>query len=248
MAATNKYGLRRTVPEGVKRQVRQNCGFGCVCCGRSIVDYEHVDPDFAKARSHEAAKIALLCPLCHARVTRGLLSKEAVKAAMKAPHCKAHGFSFGELDPAKTHPFVVFAGTTLTNCPVPVQVCGVPLLKIELPECVGGPYRLSASLSDGQGRPTVSIRRNEWRTSSDAWDVEQTGSRITVRSGPRDIALCVDFVPAAGIVIERVDMFVAGYRFVGNTDTLQVTTPSGGVSTFISCLTDNCAVGMSLGG
>ncbi len=49
----NKHGLSRTIPEDVKRQVRQACGFGCVCCGFAIVTYEHIEPEFHNAESHD---------------------------------------------------------------------------------------------------------------------------------------------------------------------------------------------------
>lgn len=51
--AMNKHGLSRTIPEPVKREVRQACGFGCVFCGHALVEYEHVDPLFADARLHD---------------------------------------------------------------------------------------------------------------------------------------------------------------------------------------------------
>ena len=75
MGKKNKYDLNRDIPNLVKRQVRQSCGFGCVICGASIIDYEHVDPIFAEAKEHDPEKITLLCPQHHAKVTRGFLSK-----------------------------------------------------------------------------------------------------------------------------------------------------------------------------
>ena len=57
----NQYGLTRTIPEDIKRQVRQACGFGCVCCGLAIATYEHIDPEFHFAESHDPDKMAYLC-------------------------------------------------------------------------------------------------------------------------------------------------------------------------------------------
>jgi 5-methylcytosine-specific restriction endonuclease McrA len=67
----NKHGLNRAIPSGIKREVRQRCGFGCVVCGLGIVQYEHVEPEFSDAVKHEADKIVLLCPQCHSKVTTG---------------------------------------------------------------------------------------------------------------------------------------------------------------------------------
>ena len=243
----NQYGLDRTIPDSVRREVRQRCGFGCVVCGGSIVDYEHVDPPFAQARRHDPAAIALLCPTCHGRVTRNFMSKSRVRAAMANPKCKQQGFSFGEFDPAHTHPFVVFAGMTLINCAIPVQVQGIPVFQIEEPEAEGAPYRLSATFYDQRGVPSLLIRRNDWRASAAPWDVEVAGGRITIRSAPGAISLRLAFAPAAGIVIEVLDMFVAGWRLVGNKDTLAITQPGGGTGYFTNCLASNCHVGLALG-
>lgn len=247
MADTNIYGLRREIPEPVKRLVRQRCGFGCVICGSSIVDYEHVEPVFARARRHEARGIALLCPMCHAKVTRNFLSKARVRAAMDNPKCRQQGFSFGELDAANTHPYVVFAGMTLTKCDIPVQVRGFPLFQVEAPEQAGAPYRLSASFFNQEGVPSLLIRRNEWRASSAEWDVEVSGGRVTIRSAPRAISLCIAFVPTEGIIIERLDMHVAGFHFLGDKDELSISMPGGGKGVFTRCIADNCHVGLSLG-
>jgi hypothetical protein len=243
----NQYGLSRDIPEDVKREIRQRCGFGCVVCASSIIDYEHVEPTFAHARRHDPAKMALLCPMCHARVTRNQLSKSRIQKAMAAPKCREQGFSFSEFDAANTHPFVTFAGCHLMNCPVPIQVHGMPLFKIEQPEIAGGPYRLSASFYDKRGVPSLMIRQNEWRASSDFWDVEVVGGRVTVRQGPRDISLQILFVPAMGIVVERVNMYVAGYHFVGDSKDLVVHSPGGGSSRLTGFVIDQCAVGMSFG-
>jgi hypothetical protein len=123
----NKFGLSRDIPDPLKREARQACGFGCVICGASIVEYEHFDPDFAEAREHNPARIALLCPSCHANVTRKFWPKEKVKTARLAPRCKQTNFSWGAFDFGQRHPTIRFAGTLLRNCQIPVAAGGVPL-------------------------------------------------------------------------------------------------------------------------
>jgi 5-methylcytosine-specific restriction endonuclease McrA len=44
-------GRRPKIPEGVKREVRQRCGFGCVICGLPIYEYDHLVP-YAQVLSH----------------------------------------------------------------------------------------------------------------------------------------------------------------------------------------------------
>jgi len=63
MARTNKHGLPRHIPPEIKRAIRQACGFGCVTCGSAIGQYEHIDPEFAEATSHDPEKMAYLNPI-----------------------------------------------------------------------------------------------------------------------------------------------------------------------------------------
>ena len=78
---TNQHGLKRQIPPDVAFQVRSECGFGCVVCGNAVYEYEHIDPPFAEAKQHEAARIALVCGGCHSPKTRGFTSADLIKAA-----------------------------------------------------------------------------------------------------------------------------------------------------------------------
>src|SRR4030081_1882421 len=137
----NRHGLTRDIPEPVMRKVRQASGFGCVICGASIIEYEHVDPEFVDAREHNATEITLLCPQCHSKVTTGIWSKDKVKAAMAAPRCKRCGFTSEAFDLGKTHPVIVFAGMTLKKCDIPIEVRGLPLFQIKTGEVEHAPFR-----------------------------------------------------------------------------------------------------------
>ena len=242
----NQFGLPRAIPEDVKRQVRQTCGYGCVICGTAIVEYEHVRPEFAKAKAHDPKGIALLCPTCHAKKTRNFLSARRVLEAMDKPAAKASGFAFSELEIHSSHPYVIFGGMTLKNCATPVLVRNMPLIRVEDAEEDRGPYQLSASFFDDKGIPSLFIRRNEWRVAANSWDVEAVGGRITVRTGPGDIALQLLLDPGQGVVVERLKMHCGGYLFDATHAHLDVISPGGGRMSFTGCLADNCNVGLAL--
>lgn len=80
---TNIHGLARDIPENVRRQVRQECGFGCVICGLAIIQYHHIDPEFVDAEIHDPKKIVLLCGSCHQRAkdfwSKDLILKRSAK-------------------------------------------------------------------------------------------------------------------------------------------------------------------------
>lgn len=154
----NKHGLDRYIPEPTKREIRRGCGFDCVVCGDSLIHYEHLDPEFKDAKTHDPQAMALLCGGCHDKVTRGSWSKDKVAAARKSPHCLTNGFSRGDFDFGSQHPYVVLGGVHLHACPTPIEFRGQPLISIEPAEEPGGPFRLSATFFDPDENPSLEIR------------------------------------------------------------------------------------------
>ncbi len=243
----NQYGLSRAIPEDIKRQVRQRCGHGCVVCGSALIDYEHIHPEFSKARKHDPDGITLLCPGCHAKRTRNYLSRGRILRAMEDPAAKRSGFAFSELEASTTHPYIVFAGMVLRDCQTPVEIGGLPLLRIEDSEEPGTPFRVSASFYDAAGNPSLFIRQNEWQVFSAAWDAEAIGGSVTVRTAPGEIALRLRFDPGQGVIVERIHMLCRGYLVEGGKDHFEVTPPGGGRWSFTGGLCDGARVGLALG-
>lgn len=238
----NKYGLSRTIPPHIKREVRKRCGFGCIVCGCGLIQYEHVEPEFHEAKFHDPEAIVTLCPTCHASVTSKFWSKERVKRHALDPACLKDGFLKHVFDfYTDGHPSVQFGGALLKNCPTPIEVFGTPLLTIRPPECKGGPFLLSGTFCDKAGNPTLKIVDNEWIAFSDSWDVQVSAGGITVRNGPGDIVLKLTVLPPHTLVVERLKM---KYGFVDidiTADKLMVNT-----NAIIGCTMDGGAVGISL--
>lgn len=242
----NRHGLTRDIPEPIKRQVRRMCGFGCVVCGASIIEYEHVDPEFSDAREHSAANITLLCPQCHSKVTTGMWSKDKIKAAMAAPRCRQVGFASEAFDLGKTHPAIVFGGLTLENCEIPIQVRQLPLFHVNAGEEQHAPFRLTANFCDSVGMPSLVIQDNQWFALARNWDVEIIGAAITIRDAPGHISLRLIADPPHGLVIDKLDMLIYGIRFLGSPDTLKVRFPGGSTLDYTSVMVDNCRIGLHL--
>jgi len=198
----NRFGLSRDIPAETARIIRQECGFGCVICGKIFWDYEHIEPEFKDAREHDPARIALLCRYCHGRVPH-FLSKEAVWEARRNPHCKSTGFSFGPLDVGRGELRFSLGGLMFFNPGSILRIHGQELLCVEEPEQDHGPLRISAAFYDHVGKVTARVDRNRLLMSQDAWDVDIEGSRVTVRHGPGDIVLRLIFFPRQGIRIDR---------------------------------------------
>jgi hypothetical protein len=106
----NKYRLDRYIPSNIRRQIRQNSGFGCVICGCAICEYEHVNPPFSSAREHDPDKMTFLCSNCHDKVTRKIWSKDKVVKAMKNPYSLINKQSRFKLDLTGSNSWINFGG------------------------------------------------------------------------------------------------------------------------------------------
>lgn len=235
MASINKFGLSRSIPEAVKLEVRQRCGFGCVICASPIVEYEHVSPTFAEATEHSSDAIALLCPTCHAKVTKRIYSKEKVTKAMQFPAALNHGKVVDILDFSDKHPIIVFGGTTFENCRVPIMFKGNPLLVIEKERDA---FLISGRFYDSAGVVNLELIKNEWICSARHWDVQVVGPRIIIvekKKGPR---LILKVEAPEKLIVEKLDMLVNGTRIVGDESKLRV-----GPNVFHNCGASNCEFG-----
>jgi hypothetical protein len=77
MSKVNKYGLTRSIPESVKRQVRINSKFACIVpdCRESIYEYEHLIPEYKDAKEHNSDNICLTCAK-HNPTKKGVIGNE----------------------------------------------------------------------------------------------------------------------------------------------------------------------------
>lgn len=221
----NKHGLSRDIPEDVKRQVRQKCGFGCVICGVGIFQYEHVDPLYEDAIKHDPSCITLLCPSCHAAVTSKFWSKKKVKDAMLDPACLKKGFAGYGFDFDGVSPVVTIGGVSVENTKVVLSVFNKDILRVDSPDVDGGSYRLSGLFFDDEGKRSLVIDKNEWIAFSDNWDVEVGGGKIIIRNRPGNIVLRIKVDPPKGFLIDRMKMAIGPFCFNAHNDELSVVGP-----------------------
>lgn len=241
----NQYGLTRHIDADVKREIRQRCKFGCAICGLGIYEYEHVDPEFHEAKAHVAKNMTLLCPSCHAKVTRRIWSKSKVKRASENPYCVKQGYSNESFDLGNEPPFFTLGGVTFKEVTVPIMVKGTPLFKVAPPENPGEPFRFSGFFTDLNGEVSLEIIENEWRASTDNWDVEIVGNTITIREKLNKIHLRMTAHPPDGLTVSKLDMSYEGMSFKGDAEKLTVTFKNGSTFDFINGRIEEGAVGLS---
>jgi len=228
MPQENKHGLSRTIPETVKRKIRKNSGFGCVLCGCAICEYEHVDPEWHEALTHNPNKMTLLCGSCHSKKTRGIYSADLIKEAMRNPVCKTKGFSFDYLDFGRQKPIVQLGKTTFDNPLSLISINGVSYFSIipPDPQFRGEPYKISALFSDNDENSIIGIKDNIWYGNAKNWDVETKGRQIIVRKKKGEISLKIENIPGDRFIIHKLDMNINGYLIHSDNSGMKIKTTS----------------------
>jgi hypothetical protein len=201
----NKNGLARDIPENVKRSVRKRCGFGCVVCGNPFIQYDHFNPEFAEAVSHDPEGITLLCGSCHDKKSKGILSTETVAKANNDPYPIRKGLAWGNLDMGTQHPVVTIGGNF-------IQDYNEPLISIKPPENKGEIFRFNVHLKDNEGGDTLIVKDNEV-VFQDGWDVIWRGPEISIKANKGLFALVMRLTPPREIHFDKVEMLHKDYQY-----------------------------------
>lgn len=163
MGEVNANGLSRYIPASVRRKIRKASGFGCVVCGAAICQYDHVSPEFSEATSHNPSRMTLLCGYCHDKKTRGILSVEFIKEAMKDPKSLQKGFISDFFDFGTVIPSVSLGKQKFVNTSYLIQIDGHHLLYITQKSENGATGNfLNARFHDSQNREIFRIEENVW--------------------------------------------------------------------------------------
>jgi hypothetical protein len=227
----------RNIPLGMKREVRQRCGFGCVICGLPLYEYEHME-GWANVMRHIAHEITLLCDSHHKERTNGLLPLEKVRESNLNPYNLRSGISSSYLlHYSGDSPSVGIAGNTFKSALLeaagsfsPVIMDGTSPLSFRLED---GHVLFSFNANNGLGIPVIKIVDNELQyVVGSAWDFQFQGRILTVRNGPGDIFLELEFAVPSRLNIKRGGFFWNGVRI--NIDGNSMLVGSTGLS-FTDC-------------
>lgn len=213
---------RPPIPESIKRQVRQRCGFGCVVCGCPIYEYEHM-VEYSRTQTHEAENLTLLCDHHHRLKTAKLLPLDVVEEANRRPHNRNSPNSSPQLLYYSGQKMQLSVGGNIFSYPsleenqafFPFVVDGLPVVSFANRE---GTIALNAQFHNRVGEICFEIRKNELTYNTEQWDVEWVGTTLTIRGGARDILLEVDFSPPNAISINRADLRYNGVELKIDTD------------------------------
>jgi hypothetical protein len=207
---------RPDIPEPMKREIRQRCGFGCVICGNPLYQYHHMN-EWRLAQEHKANDITLLCNMHHAEVTNGLLSPMDVENANKRPinivnrQSTPYLLHFTGGDNIKA---IVGDTTFQTNWKTEHLFSAI---LVDMVTLVGfylenDEMLVELHLFDEENYPVLDIHNNELVYNVTNWDVEFVGKTLTVRQATRDIILEIEFCVPDTIIVHRGRLYRNGVR------------------------------------
>ncbi|PKA10613.1 hypothetical protein CH372_18490 [Leptospira meyeri] len=237
----NKNGLSRTIHPTIKEKIRKKSGFACVVCGNALYQYEHVDPEFSEAISHDPNKMTLLCGTCHDKVTRKIWSKDFIKSKMEKPYSYEFGHVFGDFD-FHRNLIVELGDTKFLNCKNLLTINNEVIISIT--ENNSGekypPFYLNAKFYDKTGQDLLEIENNEWKAFSKSWDIiHERKDKITfleIKGSENEIYLKLIFNPPSGIKISNLEMIYKNQKISIDKNILKII----GETTTRELILENC--------
>lgn len=182
--------LTREPPAPVKRQLRQEAGFGCCICGHPIYQYHHIRP-FGLGHHHDLDDMMLLCPNHHHEATVGALEEPEQRHWKLHPFNIARGFAEGQLKIGTRLVVVEAGGNLFVGEGFKTVVDGEALLQLGADD--DGRLQVSLDLYDRDDACLLSITQNEWTTGEPlAWDLEFGSRWLRLRRKRSDVALFID--------------------------------------------------------
>lgn len=176
--------VSRDIPEPIKRQVRQECYFGCVICGCPVFEYDHI-VRFSKVKEHTASNLAPLCKQHHDAKTTGKMSVERVIEARKNPfNATRQTTGSYSLVPNRTFDLAVgsnTAGTSFGPGSSVYRVLWVNGYDMLALHCEDGWISVSFTVTDESGNSLLQVICGEVTVSRSVWDYSYEGTRLKIR-------------------------------------------------------------------
>ncbi len=183
---------RPAVPSDVKRQLRQEAGFGCCVCGNPIFEYHHIIP-YATEAHFRPQDMMILCPNHHeAAREKGALDEIEQRSNKKIPFNILNECASGQLIVKQTDTLVDLGGHTFHAGEGDLlRINGESTISVRLSD--RGTLLLSLVLRDASDKVVVEIKDNEWLSGDEMpWDIRFEHRKLTINSAPYQISLDVD--------------------------------------------------------
>ena len=219
--------VRNTIPEPIKRKVRQRCGFGCVICGHPIYEIDHI-VEWSVVKEHRTDNLTLLCSNHHMEKTKGLLPIEAVIKADSNPFNIKMGQSSPYSLKLTGNKVTFFMGDTKfisegkegeTLHFTPILLGRMPIFNFKIEN---GNFYFSSIVFDELNRIVLIINQNELIMNVNNWDIENKGNKFIIRESKGKIILNMRFLVPDTIYIDSAILNYNGQKIVVKNNIINI--------------------------
>ena len=241
---------RTSIPEAIKRTVRQECGFGCVLCGCPIYDYDHIE-EYSRVQKHETDNLALLCTECHRQKTNKRLPVSRVQDARKEPFNLKHGkttcnniIAFERFIKTAKIKFGTNYCTYDFSYGTFLSALCIDNNHLVQFKSIDGEFFINIKAYDTNNKEVLSIMNNVMCHSTDIFDVKYEGTILTVKEAKQRTILSVNFDTSGTIEILKMDMKYNNHSVYINKDDLLLNNKN---YMFSRCTFENCPIAIAIG-
>lgn len=168
---------KRKIPSPIKRQLRQEAGFGCCKCGSPILEFHHMVP-WSKVKRHNLQDMMALCPTCHYSIDS--YSQENQRKFKKKPFNLINPNPSGFLVVSQDICAISTGSITLLGDGPIVTSNKTVYLSAFLNE--DNIFEISLKLFNKYKKLLLEIDRNEWiKGNIELWDIEFTSASKILR-------------------------------------------------------------------
>jgi hypothetical protein len=253
--------VNRTPPAAVRRQLREEVGFGCPVegCGSPYLTWHHFDPAWSEQEHHEPEGMIALCREHHGQADAGAFTNDQLRA-LKAEGDRRGAQIKGRFNWMRQDVLAVVGGNFYLETPIIVQLRDQPVVWWKRDS--DGFLLLNVGMLTASGEPRAAIMDNDWITEGTEADIECPPSgrllKISYPNGDllrvefRNIESALDFEarystqpafdPTFPLTAVEIQMEVADTEISFNARQTQI-----GGGTMINCWSKECQVGIQLG-
>jgi hypothetical protein len=182
--------INRDIPEPIRRQLRQEAGFGCCACGYPFIEYHHIIP-FSQLPEHHPENMIALCPIHHHQGDIEAIDEVHQRNWKREPYNIIRGFVYGQLLVKDKILAIEIATNFFVGAGFKFLVNDEPLLQIRANQ--DGRLLISLDLYDEDNNQLLSVIDNEWIMGDPLpWDFEFSENFLRLRLKERDIRIVLD--------------------------------------------------------
>lgn len=186
---------RPNPPDPIKRQLRQEAGFGCCKCGLPILQYHHII-EWAGEQHFRPVDMMVLCPTHHDEASKHAMDEAEQRKYKADPFNIRRGLAKGPLKVKQRYAAVELGGALLVGDNVGFDIDGDQIFCMSL--SADQTMVLSAKLFDRTNTLIAEIIDNEWVSGDPmAWDIVSDWQYLAIRekTGHVNIEIDARFIP-----------------------------------------------------